>query len=139
MKRNILLAALTVPLVLMAVSADAQGTKPVKTGVVIRGVTLSMPAGGPGTPAGATCDFSNDPVGQHGRLEGSSVNCAPGGTLQGTLFGLPGRFNAYCVVHAPVTGARLIESPIPDDPNHCDLSGITPKSATRQFKGARWR
>jgi hypothetical protein len=139
MKRRILLAVIAVPIILTVGNADAKGVKPVTSGAVIRGVTLPPPASGTGTSTGKTCDFSGDPVDQHGRLEGSSVNCAPGGTLPQNLVGLPARFNAYCVITAPVKSARLIQSPIPGDDNHCDLSGITPKDATRQFKGAVWR
>jgi hypothetical protein len=139
MKRIIMLAALTAPLVLTGGLAAAQGTKPVTSGAVIRGLTLDGPVGTAGKPAAATCDFSKDEVGQAGRLTGSSVNCGPGGTKQQNIAGLPTRFNAYCVINAPVTGARVIQAPIPGDAKHCDLSGITPKDATKQFGGAVWR
>jgi hypothetical protein len=139
MNKSIVLATLVIPMVLAVGAATARGTKPVKTGAVIRGITLSPPVGASGTPAAATCSFSGDPVDQNGRLTGSSVNCGPSGTLPQNLLGLPARFNAYCAVNAPMKSARLIEAPIPDDPQHCDLSGITPKDATRQFKGAVWR
>jgi hypothetical protein len=138
MKRIFLLAALTVPMALTGGIAAAQGTKPVTTGAVIRGVTLPG-AGTPGSKAAATCDFSGEEVNQAGRMTGASVNCGPGGTTQQNIVGLPPRFNAYCVINAPVSGARLIQAPIPDDAKHCDLSGITPKDATGQFKGAIWR
>lgn len=114
------------------------GTTPVTTGKVIRGVTL--PGGGiPGQPTGKTCDFSGEAVNQHGQMTGASVNCGPGGTLQQNLVGLPARFNAYCVIDAPVKSARLIQAPVPGNAHHCDLSGITPKDATSQFKGSVWR
>jgi len=138
MKRTILLAALAAPMVLAGGLAAAQGTKPVKSGAVIRGLTLPG-AGVPGTSAGATCKFSNDPVGPHGRLTEASVNCGPGGTVQQNILGLPAYFNAYCAINAPVKGARLIQATIPGNANHCDLSGITPADATKQFKGAVWR
>lgn len=113
--------------------------KPVETGVVIRGVTLAGPVGNPGTSTGKTCDFSGEPVDPSGRLEGASVNCRPSGNRANTLPGLPARFNAYCVINAPVKSARLIQAARPDNANHCDLSGITPKDATGQFGGAVWR
>jgi hypothetical protein len=72
-------------------------------------------------------------------MTGASVNCRPGGNLATTLPGLPGRFDAYCIINAPVKSARVIQAPMPDNANHCDLSGITPKDATGQFKGAVWR
>jgi hypothetical protein len=139
MNRSILIAALAVPMVLTVDVAAARGTKPVKTGAVIRGITLPPPVGAPGTSTGMPCDFSGDPVDPNGRLTDSSVNCGPGGTLQQNIVGLPARFNAYCAIKAPVKSARLIQAPIPGDPNHCDLSGITPKDAMGQFKGAVWR
>ncbi len=138
--KRILLTALTASMLLAHGSAGAQGTKAVTSGFVIRGLTVGG-GGTTGTPIGngRTCDFSRDPVSQTGHLEGSSVNCAPNGTLQGTMFGLAANFTAYCAMKAPVRGARLIQAPLPDNPNHCDLSGITPKDATQQFKGAYWK
>ncbi|SCB39910.1 hypothetical protein GA0061100_12120 [Rhizobium hainanense] len=115
------------------------GVTPVDTGVVIRGVTLSGPVGAPGTSTGKTCDFSGEPVDPSGRMLGASVNCKPSGNLATTLPGLPARFNAYCVIKAPVKSARVLQASVPDNPNHCDLSGITPKDATGQFGGAVWR
>ncbi|TQX84480.1 MULTISPECIES: protein rhiC [Rhizobium] len=115
------------------------GVTPVETGVVIRGVTLTGPKGQPGSSTGKTCDFSGEAVNQSGRMEGASVNCKPNGNFATTLPGLPQRFDAYCVIKAPVKSARLLQAPVPDNPNHCDLSGITPKDATAQFGGAVWR
>ncbi|MGB3313955.1 MAG: hypothetical protein WBB85_06050 [Albidovulum sp.] len=122
-------------------SADAvmDGVTPVTTGVVIRGVTIGGPAGAAGTTTGTTCSFGREEVDINGRILGASVNCRPGGNLANTLQGLPLRFDAYCVINAPVKSARLIEADVPDNPNHCDLSGITPKDAEGQFKGAVWR
>ncbi|WP_261331488.1 hypothetical protein [Rhizobium leguminosarum] len=111
--------------------------KPVETGVVIRGVTLAGPVGNPGTSTGKTCDFSGEPVDPSGRLEGASVNCRPNGTRANTSPRLPARFNAYCMINAPVKRARLIQAARPENANHCDLSGITPKDATGQFGGGR--
>jgi hypothetical protein len=133
---------LSIALALIAGVAAAEGTKPVTTGKVIRGLTLPPPPGAPGTPTGTTCDYSNentDPVDQNGTLTGSSVNCGPDGTLAQNLVGLPARFNAYCVIDAPVKSGRLIQASLPGDANHCDLSGIKPKDATGQFNGAVWR
>ena len=114
--------------------------KDVTSGAVIRGVTLPPPVGAPGTQTGKVCDFSGEEVNQAGKMTGASVNCQQGGTDAQVLAGLPARFNAYCVIRsAPVPSAKLIEAPIPGDANHCDLSGITPKDATGQFKGAVWR
>ena len=115
------------------------GVKPVTTGVVIRGVTIGGPAGAAGTKTGQVCSFGTEEVGIHGRMLGASVNCRPDGNLANTLQGLPPRFDAYCVIKAPVKSARLIEADVPGNPNHCDLSGITPKDATGQFKGSVWR
>ncbi|POF31772.1 protein rhiC [Roseibium marinum] len=115
------------------------GTKPVTSGVVIRGVTLGGPRGVAGTSTGKQCDFSGEEVNQSGRMTGASVNCRPGGNLANTLAGLPARFDAYCAINAPVKSARLIQAAVPGNANHCDLSGITPKDATGQFKGAIWR
>jgi hypothetical protein len=139
MKRIFLLAALTAPMVLTAGIAAAQGTKPVKSGAVIRGLTLPG-VGVPGTSTGTTCDFSGEDVNQAGQMTGASVNCRPGGTTQQNIIGLPLFLNAYCVTNAPLKGAaRLIQAPVPGNANHCDLSAITPKDATGQFKGAIWR
>jgi hypothetical protein len=140
MKRIFFLAALMAPMALSDFAAAQGGTKPVESGAVIRGLTLPLPVGVPGTKAAATCNFSDEAVDQAGRMTGASVNCGPGGTTQQNLAGLPARFNAYCVTNAPLKGvARLIPAPIPEDARHCDLSGITPKDATGQFGGAIWR
>jgi rhizosphere induced protein len=141
MKRIFLLAALTAPMVLTDGLAAAQGTKPVKSGAVVRGLTLTPldPPAKPGMSTGFTCDFSGDAVGPGGELEDASVNCKPGGDLKKTMKGLPARFNAYCETNAPVSGARLIQSSRKDNKNHCSLSGITPKKATEEFGGAVWR
>ena len=115
------------------------GVKPVETGVVIRGLTINGRVGTKGTPTYTTCSFVDEPVGQRGRMKGASVNCRPDGNLHDTLPGLPARFNAYCVIDAPVKSGRLIQAEVPDNANHCDLSGITPKDAEGQFGGAVWR
>ncbi len=145
MRRIFLLAALMAPMLLTGGFAAAQGTKPVKSGAVIRGLTLPG-VGVPGTSTGTTCNFSGEEVNQAGQMTGASVNCGPDGTLQQNIVGLPLFLNAYCVTKAPLKGAaRLIQAPVPPSPgnpgnaNHCDLSGITPKDATGQFKGAVWR
>ncbi|SOE17569.1 hypothetical protein SAMN05877838_2470 [Hoeflea halophila] len=115
------------------------GVTPVTTGVVIRGVTIGGPGGTPGTKTGEVCSFGTEEVDITGRMLGASVNCRPGGNRENTLQGLPVRFDAYCVINAPVKSARLIEADVPGNPNHCDLSGITPGDATGQFKGSIWR
>lgn len=125
-------------LALMAAHGAAQADV-VTTGKVIRGVTLPGPAGAPGTSTGRTCDFADEEVNQSGKMTGASVNCRAGGTTPQVLAGLPIRFNAYCVIDAPVKSARLITSGMPGNANHCDLSGITINDATGQFKGAVWR
>jgi rhizosphere induced protein len=140
MKRIFLFAAVTAPLVLTGGIAAAQGTKPVTSGTVVRAVSLAGPAGAPGTPAGATCDFSRDPVDGTDHLSGSSVNCGPNTTQQKINdLPLPLHFNAYCITNAPIKSARLIQASIPGNDSHCDLSGITRKKATKFFKGAFWR
>lgn len=138
MKSRILIVALAF---LCPTLVHADGTKPVTSGVVIRGVTLTTPPGAPGTKAAATCDFSNEPVAQNGTMTGASVQCGPS-TVKAGLEGLPNRFNAYCVVQdaGKLPGAaRLISASIPGNANHCDLSGVTPKDATGFFGGATWR
>lgn len=115
------------------------GVTPVTTGVVIRGVTIGGAGGTPGTKTGEVCSFGTEEVDINGRMLGASVNCRPNGNLGNTLQGLPPRFDAYCVINAPVKSARLIEADVPGNPNHCDLSGITPGDATGQFKGSVWR
>jgi len=138
---EILSAALISIGLLATISAHAGGVTPVTTGAVIRGVTLPLPVGVPGTSTAKMCDFSGEEVNQAGKMTGASVNCSPGGSAPHVLFGLPARFNAYCVVDSAknVKGARILAAPIPGDANHCDLSGISPKNATGQFKGAVWR
>ncbi|RUV77972.1 protein rhiC [Mesorhizobium sp. M1A.F.Ca.IN.020.30.1.1] len=129
----------TVPPTSAEESSTKIGTKPVTTGVVIRGLTIGGLPGAPGTSTGRTCDFSNEEVGPDGRMTGASVNCRPDGNLGNTIPGLPARFDAYCVINAPVKSARVIQAPVSGNANHCDLSGITPKDATSQFKGSVWR
>jgi len=126
---------------LAAFACGSAAAGPVTTGVVLRGVTPdpSLPVGLPGTPVGITCDFSNEDVDQHGRMEGASVQCKAKGDTKKTIKGLPARFTAYCEVEAKRLGGRLITAPVKDNKNHCDLSGITPKDATQEFGGAVWR
>ncbi|WP_234889851.1 protein rhiC (plasmid) [Agrobacterium vitis] len=123
----------------MLSASPVHATDPVTTGVVIRGVTLSGPAGAAGTPTGKTCDFSGEDVTQAGKMTGASVNCLPNGNLDNTIKGLPTRFNAYCVIKAPVKSARTIQAAVTGNKNHCDLSGISIKDATVQFGGAVWK
>lgn len=132
------LLAVVSPTGLYAADA-ATGVTPVTTGVVIRGLEMGPPYGVAGTKTGTTCDFSKEPVDQNGNLEDASVNCLPGGNLANTIVGLPDRFKAYCVINAPVKSARLIQSPVEGNDNHCSLSGIKIKDATGQFGGAVWR
>lgn len=132
----------TLTLIGLAVSfnANAKGVTPVTTGVVIRGVTLSGPVGASGTTTGKTCDFSDEEVNQAGKMTGASVNCQRGGDVAQVIEGLPSRFNAYCTLGAKdLKSVRLLEASVPGNKNHCDLSGITRKDATGQFKGAVWR
>jgi len=133
------LAAMTAFAVFAAGPGAAQTV--VSTGVVVRGVTVPG-AGVPGHKVpGRTCDFDDEVTYPNGRMTGASVQCHAGGNLANTLPGLPGRFNAYCVVEAKtLKGApRLITAAIPGNDNHCDLSGITPKDATGRFGGAIWK
>lgn len=120
-------------------TSTGAGIKPVTSGSVIRGLTLGGTRGAPGSPTGRSCDFGQESIGPDGRMLGASVNCRPGGDRANTIVGLPVRFDAYCAIDAPVKSARLIQAPQPDNNNHCDLSGITPKDATGQFQGAVWR
>jgi hypothetical protein len=111
----------------------------VTTGKVIRGVTLPGPVGATGTSTGVTCDFSGEDVDQNKKIEDASVNCKQGGTDTQVLRGLPQRFNAYCIIDAPVRSGRLITAPMSGNDQHCSLSGITITDATQQFGGAVWR
>lgn len=132
--------ALALALALASLTVSAAATAQVTTGKVIRGLTLSGPAGVPDTPTGTTCDFSGEDVDQANKMTGASVNCKPGSSTKAQVIpGLPARFNAYCMIDAPVKSARVIQAGIPGNTNHCDLSGITPKDATNQFGGALWR
>lgn len=116
----------------------------VKNGVVIRGLTIPPSDQVPpprrisGQSTTFMCDFSGEDLVQN-NLEDASVNCKPNGDLSSTLKWLPARFNAYCLVNAPVKSARLIQAPVKDNANHCSLSGITPADATSQFGGSVWR
>lgn len=143
MRQSILSSlAPAVALLLCAGAAQADGTKPVTGGPVVRGVTiLPRPAGAnTGDSTGKTCDFSKEDVDQSGYMIGASVNCGADATVTALVADLPARFNAYCVVRsAPVKSARLIPAPLSGNDTHCDLSGIKPKDATGQFGGAVWR
>lgn len=143
MRQSILSALpLAFALLLCAGAAQADGTKPVTGGPVVRGLTLlpRPPGANPGDSTGKTCDFSKEEVNQSGKLTGASVNCGADATKDGLVADLPTRFNAYCVVRsAPVKSARLIPAALSGNATHCDLSGITPQDATHQFGGAVWR
>jgi hypothetical protein len=127
----------------ISTSAFADGAKPVTTGKLIRGVTLAVPPGPApvaGQSTGKPCDFTKEEVNPTGQITGASVNCLPGGTAAQVLEGLPPRFNAYCVIDASaLKSARVLQAAVPDNANHCDLSGIKPADAAGQFKGAVWR
>ncbi|MGZ8284334.1 MAG: hypothetical protein ACXW27_07445 [Allosphingosinicella sp.] len=112
--------------------------KPVTTGIVVRGVNATPPAGASGTASGRTCDFSREEVDQTGTMTGASVQCLPAGTLAQALANLPATFNSYCSAGAGRLGGRLIAAPIPGNPQHCDLSGIKPNDAQKRFGGAKW-
>lgn len=139
------LSAVGVALGLYALAPRAQAGdgQTVSTGPVIRGITV----GGGGTPGqkldGIDCaNFQDEEVDSSGRMNEASVQCRPGGTEGNTLIGLPPRFDAYCIIAdvAKLKGGQLIQAPIPDkNKNHCLLSGITPKDAQKQFRGAKWR
>ncbi|UYO45983.1 protein rhiC [Rhodopseudomonas palustris] len=123
---KIRIALLAATMAVIATAAAAQ--TPVKTGIVVRGVNGDLPR---------TCDFSREEVDQSGRMTGASVQCKKDGTLREVLAHLPATFNAYCQVRAAdLGGARLITAPLADNPEHCDLSAITPKDAQRRFGGA---
>lgn len=142
MRQSFLTSLAPVLALLCAGTALADGTKPVTTGPVVRGVTiLPRPAGAnPGDSTGKTCDFSKEDVDQSGNMTGASVNCGARATVDALVADLPPRFNAYCVVRsAPVKSARLIPAPLQGNDTHCDLSSIKPKDATSQFGGAVWR
>jgi hypothetical protein len=126
----------------LSVHAHAAGVKPVTTGVVIRAVNVGGPAGAPGTKSTAQCDFSREEVGQDGNMTGASVNCRAGGNRAQVIAGLPGTFNAYCVVEASRLQGRLIPAPVSSparNDNHCDLSAMSPKNASAKFGAAYWR
>jgi hypothetical protein len=85
------------------------------------------------------CSFGTEEVDINGRMLGASVNCRPNGNLANTLQGLPPRFDAYCVINAPVKSARLIEADVPGNPKPLRSLRHHPKDATGQFKGSVWR
>ena len=121
---RIALLAATIAATATAVAAEER----VARGIVVRGVNGDLPR---------TCDFSREEVDQSGRMTGASVQCKKDGTLREVLAHLPATFNAYCQVRAAdLGGARLITAPLADNPEHCDLSAITPKDAQRRFGGA---
>ncbi len=123
-------------------NVHADGGKPVESGVVIRAVNVSGPAGTPHTKAPAQCDFSREEIRQDGKMTGASVNCRPRGDRRQVLEGLPATFNAYCIVEASRLKGRLIQAPVRQpsrNDNHCDLSAVSPKDATSAFGTAYWR
>ncbi|MGM9514790.1 hypothetical protein ACS5PK_11100 [Roseateles sp. DB2] len=142
MRPSIVSSLAPVLALLLCAAAQADGTKPVTSGPVVRGVNLGpRPAtANPGDPTGRQCDFSKEPVSQAGRLEGASVNCGPGTTVPALVVNLAPHLTAYCVIDsAPVKSARLLQASRPGNATHCDLSGITPQDAKQQFGQAFWR
>jgi rhizosphere induced protein len=120
-------------------SATAFSVRPVTTGVVVRGVNAPLPAGASGTANGRICDFSREEVSQTGQMTGASVQCLAGGTLNQVLAHLPATFNSYCMADAGRLQGRLIAASVRGNPEHCDLSGITPSDAQTRFGGGKWR
>ena len=137
---TVFVGALAAACLLAVPAARADGTKPVTSGAVIRGVTLTG-AGTSGASASAACDFSGESV-TGGKMDDASVNCKPNAPdVKTVLKGLPARFNAYCVISSAssLKTGRLIQSSMPDNANHCSLSDLKPSDAQSKFGTAVWR
>src|SRR5260370_5994765 len=82
-------------------------------------------------------------VGADGKLQGVSVNCAPGVSLQGLTApnprtGYPGILNnqvgVTTVGEVRACGGEVVASPTKANPHHATLSGLTPKQASNLFR-----
>ena len=70
----------------------------------------------------------------NGKLNGVSVNSAPGKSLEELTRSIPnGRVGVTTVGKVRAAGGDVIPSPTPNNPDHCTLCGISPKQAEELF------
>jgi rhizosphere induced protein len=78
--------------------------------------------------------FKKEEVDRDNRLTDASVNCNL--SRHDAIIGLPARFDCYAeatVFQVIQKGGRIIEAPLPENQDHCLLSGITLKDANNLF------
>lgn len=69
-----------------------------------------------------------------GRLQGVSVNSAPGKTVEQLTVGIPNKqVGVSTVGDVRRAGGDVVSSPTRGNPDHCTLCGITPKQAEELF------
>jgi hypothetical protein len=126
---------------LASLQAHAADSEPVRSGIVLRGLSLPGPVGQSGTDAGTKCDFSGEALDSGGRLAEAAVFCAAGDSKALAIAALPSKYNAYCVIANArnLRKADLFRVPSLFSSYKCTLSGITERDATLQFQGAQWR
>jgi hypothetical protein len=85
-------------------------------------------------------------VGQGGKLQGVSVNCAPGKSVEeltapNPQTGYPGipnnQVGVTTVGTVRASGGEVLPSPTRTNPHHATLSGLTPEQASELFRPTR--
>lgn len=66
-----------------------------------------------------------------GKVNGVSVNSAPGKTVGELSQGLPhGKVGVTTVGEVRAAGGNVVPSPTANNPNHCTMCGVTPQKAS---------
>jgi hypothetical protein len=69
-----------------------------------------------------------------GKLQGVSVNSAPGRTLEELTTTIKmAEVGTSTVGEVRAAGGNVVPKPTPNNPSHCELCGITPKKAETLF------
>ena len=73
-------------------------------------------------------------MGADGKLQGVSVNSAPGKSVAEVSQGIPnGQVGVTTVGDVRKAGGDVVPSPTGNNPNHCTMCGITPEQAEQLF------
>ncbi|MBS4063903.1 hypothetical protein PDL71_04635 [Lacibacter sp. MH-610] len=83
--------------------------------------------------------FSSEEVDQHGRLTDASVNCIEGvDDVNQIMAGMQPGLHAFGIRTAKVEkiiqkGGRVMKAPVPGNPNHCLIFGLSLTDANNLF------
>lgn len=83
--------------------------------------------------------FSKEDLDQNDRLMEASVNCIEGvDNISQIMAGMPNSMFQYGIRSATVEkiiqkGGRVMKAPVPGNPNHCQIFGLSLKDANNLF------